>query len=169
MWQQSAAGFASALFVGTLAEYVVHRAMHRGKLLGKKHAEHHQEGAGQGVWGEFVDYFVGSIPVLLVGFAIGFFACQSLFAGLGFVGGGVAYTLMAAYSHQLQHEKPDLAFWLVRPVHYLHHHHRMWKHNFGITFDVWDRVFGTYKAVDWQPQRPRRDYPWRSYLQIKWF
>lgn len=161
-------GFASALVVGTLVEYVVHRAMHRGKMLGKKHAEHHQEGAGQGVCGEFADYFIGGIPVIAVGFCIGYFACNSLAAGLGFVAGSTAYAMLAAYSHQLQHERPELAFWMVRPVHHLHHHHRMWKHNFGITVDIWDRVFGTYKPTDWRPERRARNYPLKAFFRIKW-
>ena len=41
----------------------------------------------------------------------------------------------------------------------------MWHHNFGITFDVWDRVFGTYRRLAWQPiARPA----WRNLLRIQW-
>jgi sterol desaturase/sphingolipid hydroxylase (fatty acid hydroxylase superfamily) len=45
----------------------------------------------------------------------------------------------------------------------------MWKHNFGISLDLWDRVFGTYKRVEWLPEPPSVRYPLQSYLQIKWY
>ena len=44
----------------------------------------------------------------------------------------------------------------------------MWKSNFGISIDLWDRVFGTYRWVDWQPERRFRDYPLWSLVCIKW-
>jgi sterol desaturase/sphingolipid hydroxylase (fatty acid hydroxylase superfamily) len=68
----------------------------------------------------------------------------------------------------VQHDNPELIFWLPRPVHYLHHSHKMWHHNFGITVDFWDRIFGTYKPVEWSPSRRPLQYPLKSYLQIKW-
>ena len=153
--------FLLALFVGTLVEYWGHRAMHSW-LLKKKHALHHRDQAGQGWLGEFVDYFVGSAFLLWVGFL------YSAEAGIAFAVGGVVYAMWAAYSHQLQHEQPDLCFWLRRPVHHLHHQEHMWHHNFGISLDLWDRVFGTYKLVEWRPTRRLRDVPLRTYLQIKW-
>jgi sterol desaturase/sphingolipid hydroxylase (fatty acid hydroxylase superfamily) len=94
---------------------------------------------------------------------------HSFEAGIGFLAGGLFYAAWAAYSHQLQHERPELCFWLRRPVHYLHHHHHLWHHNFGISVSFWDHVFGTYKKVDWQPPpRPERLSP-LMYLRIKWF
>lgn len=152
-----------ALVTGTLVEYGMHRLMHSGKMLGKKHAKHHQVGEGQGWLGEFKDYFLPSLIIIWVGFL------YSISAGIGFAVGGTLYAAFAAYSHQLQHEHPELAFWLPRPVHYLHHHHKMWKHNFGISVDIWDRVFGTYKAIDWKPEKRLRQYPWGSCLRIRWF
>jgi sterol desaturase/sphingolipid hydroxylase (fatty acid hydroxylase superfamily) len=156
------AAFGIALLVGTLVEYWVHRAMHSW-LLKKKHALHHRDGWGQGWFGEFVDYFVGTLPILGVGFL------YSLEAGIGFAAGGVCYATLAAYSHQLQHERPELCFWLPRPVHHLHHRHHMWHYNFGISLDLWDRVFGTYKVADWAPEQSSAPHSLRSYFQIKWF
>jgi sterol desaturase/sphingolipid hydroxylase (fatty acid hydroxylase superfamily) len=155
--------FCLAVTVGTLVEYGVHRLMHSGKMLGKKHALHHQDGFGQGWLGEFWDYFSGSIPILWLGFL------YSVPAGIGFVAGGFVYASLAAYAHQLQHDRPELVFWLKRPVHHLHHHHRMWKHNFGILVDVWDRVFGTYRAEEWKPERKPFQHPWRNFFQIRWY
>jgi sterol desaturase/sphingolipid hydroxylase (fatty acid hydroxylase superfamily) len=153
--------FLLALVVGSLVEYWGHRAMHTW-LLKKKHALHHRDGDGQGWLGEFVDYFVGSLFIVWVGFL------YSVEAGIAFLAGGVVFAMWAAYSHQLQHEQPDLCFWLRRPVHYLHHHGHMWHYNFGISMDLWDRVFGTYKVMDWQRKRRFREVPLRAYFQIHW-
>jgi len=68
----------------------------------------------------------------------------------------------------VQHEKPDLAFWLGSPIHYLHHRENMWHHNFGIGVSIWDRLFGTYRVADWQPERRARDYPLREFIDIRW-
>src|SRR4051794_9245780 len=136
------AAFLIALFVGTLVEYWGHRLMHTW-VLKKRHARHHRDGDGQGWLGEFRDYFLGALPVTVLG-SVAAYLLDSWEAAAGFAAGGAVYAALAAYSHQLQHEKPELCFWLVRPVHYLHHANHHWHHNFGITFDLWDRVFGTY-------------------------
>ena len=71
MWQALAEGivaFLIAFTLGTLVEYSVHRLMHNRTLLGKKHAEHHRDGWGQGWLGEFWDYFIGTVPVMAVAF-----------------------------------------------------------------------------------------------------
>lgn len=150
--------FGLALVVGTLVEYWAHRMMHAW-LLRKKHAEHHKEGVGQGWFWEFLDYFLPTLPIAGVGFL------YSLEAGIGFAAGAICYAAFAAYSHQLQHEHPELCFWLIRPVHYLHHKNHMWKTNFGISIDLWDRVFGTYRYVDWQREAPFRFW---ELFRIKW-
>jgi sterol desaturase/sphingolipid hydroxylase (fatty acid hydroxylase superfamily) len=151
-----------AVLVGSLAEYAVHRLMHAGRVLKKRHAKHHRNLAGQGWWGEFTDYVVPGIAILWVGFL------YSVPAGIGFAVGSVTYAAFAAYAHQLQHENPDLVFWLPRPVHYLHHRDNMWRSNFGISLDLWDRVFATYRVVEWRPEHPPHGYPLRRYLDIRW-
>ncbi len=160
---EAAVGCLLAFIVGTLAEYVFHRLMHAGKVLGKLHVDHHKDGSGQGWFGEFRDYFLPSVVVLWVGFL------YSVAAGIGIVVGGTLYGMLAAYAHQVQHERPELVFWLPRPVHYLHHKHKMWHHNFGILIDVWDRVFGTYRAEEWNPERRPFQHRPREFFQIKWF
>ena len=151
-----------AFLLGTLVEYVVHRLMHARILLGRKHLEHHKEGTAQGWWGEFLDYFLPSIPLLWLGFL------YSVSAGTGWATGGFIYACVAAYAHQVQHDNPDLVFWLYKPVHHLHHKGKMWHHNFGITFSLWDRVFGTYKNIDWEPEHERKHYRLASYFNIHW-
>jgi sterol desaturase/sphingolipid hydroxylase (fatty acid hydroxylase superfamily) len=133
------------------------------RKMGAIHAKHHQTDQAQGWWLEFLDYFKPSIVILWAGFPF------SIAAGCGFVTGGIIYAAMAAYAQQVQHENPELVFWLPRPVHHLHHKHHMWRHNFGILVDVWDRVFGTYRKAEWQPTKRPSEYPWRAFFQIKWY
>ena len=153
--------FLIGLFISTLVEYWGHRLMHDW-LFKREHAMHHKEGWGQGWLKEFKDYMVGTIILIPLGFFI------SVEFGIGYAVGGVLYGAFAAYSHQLQHEHPELCFWLARPVHYLHHREHMWRKNFGIGLDIWDRVFGTYQKVefDWSQYKGKRNF-W-GLLFIKW-
>ena len=166
MWQAWAEGlgaFLIAFAIGTLVEYLVHRLMHKGKMLGKKHAEHHRDGWGQGWLGEFGDYGLPTLLVIWLGFLV------SVPAGIGWALGGLLYAALAAYAHQIQHENPDMVFWMPRPVHYLHHKHHMWKTNFGILVDWWDRVFGTYKYVEWKRTQSIRAHGLRAFFRISWY
>ncbi len=167
-WLLALGGFFIAILVGTFVEYAVHRLMHTGTVLGKKHAHHHQDGHGQGWFGEFKDYFFPTFPVSVVVLVVSYFVGYLAF-GAGFAIGGTFYAIVAAYAHQVQHERPELVFWLRRPVHYLHHKHKMWKHNFGITVDFWDRLFGTYKVVEWNPEKRPFQHPLSYFFRIKWF
>src|SRR2546421_13072817 len=92
------AAFLVALVVGTLVEYWGHRLMHAW-LLKKKHALHHRDGWGQGWLGEFWDYFVGTVPVMAVAFAVCYFALDSVAAGVGFVAGGGVFAAPAGPRH----------------------------------------------------------------------
>lgn len=152
-----------AMLVGSLVEYLVHRLMHARIVLGQKHLEHHREGTGQGWWGEFLDYFLPSIPFLWLGFL------DSVPAGIGWVLGIFFYACIAAYAHQVQHDNPDLVFWLKKPVHHLHHKGKMWHNNFGITLSLWDKVFGTYQDLDWEPEKERGHFRLSHYFRIRWF
>ena len=117
-------------------------------------------------FGEFKGYFLPSIPLLVFG-GMAFYFLLSIHAAIAFNVGCILYAAFAAYAHQVQHENPDLVFWLSRPVHHLHHDGNMWHHNFGILVDFWDRVFRTYKPVDYE--RSQKRYPLSSYFKIKWF
>jgi sterol desaturase/sphingolipid hydroxylase (fatty acid hydroxylase superfamily) len=163
LFVEALTAFLLAVLIGSLLEYWVHRLMHLRWVLGRKHAEHHRDGWGQGFLGEFFDYTLPIVPVLWVGFL------YSVPAGIGFLAGAVFFAVFAAYSHQLQHERPELVFWLPRPVHYLHHRHHMWRHNFGISLDIWDRVFGTYRAEEWKPARRPFQPPLADFLRISWY
>jgi sterol desaturase/sphingolipid hydroxylase (fatty acid hydroxylase superfamily) len=150
--------FAMAFVTGSLVEYWGHRAMHVW-LKRERHIQHHQSGMGQGLRRELLGYAFGVWPMFLIGFV------HSLAAGAGFAAGALVYCGFAAYAHELQHAHPECCFWLGAPVHHIHHSGKMWHHNFGITFDVWDRVFGTYRRTDWQPTVERS---WRNLFHVEW-
>ncbi|MGH8551212.1 MAG: sterol desaturase family protein [Methylococcales bacterium] len=154
--------FLIAVLYATFVEYTMHRLMHAGIVYGDQHAKHHQEDTGKGWFEEFGNYFIPSLTILWFGFL-----CSTV-AGIGFALGGTLASVWGAYAHQLQHENPELVFWLSRPVHHLHHKHNMAKHNFGISVDFWDRIFGTYRAGKWQPEKEPSEYPLRSFVGIRW-
>jgi sterol desaturase/sphingolipid hydroxylase (fatty acid hydroxylase superfamily) len=158
------AGFIGAMLLSSFAEYFVHILMHRRVFLGKVHRDHHAEGTGQGWLLEFKDYFLPGIPVIIgLAAALYFTGWYVLFGSM--IGGATFFAAFAAYAHQVQHEFPELAFWMRRPVHYIHHHHKMWHNNFGISMDIWDRIFGTYQVVEWMPERPIQ---FKRFFQIRW-
>jgi sterol desaturase/sphingolipid hydroxylase (fatty acid hydroxylase superfamily) len=164
IWQHPAwVGFlaaACALLEGSLSEYWIHRSMHRRGWARRRHGEHHMAGTGQGWLGEFCDYVSPALPFCVLSFI------PSLAIGVGFSAGLVLYFAFAAYSHQVQHERPELVFWMKAPVHHLHHRHHMSKHNYGIGVDIWDRWFGTYQFRRWQQRERPRDV--REWLRIQW-
>lgn len=165
-WLGASIAFFAALVVGTFVEYWGHRLMHAGKVFNKRHLKHHRSGLGQGWFGEFRAYLIPAPVILGSGFLYGFL--YSAWSGIGFVIGGTLYAAFAAYSHQIQHECPELVFWMPQPTHYLHHKHNMWHHNFGISVDIWDRVFRTYTVVEWHPAKRPFDHPLSKFFQIKW-
>lgn len=160
----SGSAFLFAFILASFVEYWMHRFMHRfgESKLGARHLDHHRRNEGQGVLWEFFDYIKGSAIVMVLPL---FF---SLTLGLGWAAGALAYAAFSAYAHQLQHENPRLCFWMPMPVHYVHHKYGQWEHNFGLAVDWWDRVFGTYKPVDWIDEqelaRPELG-PW----QLRWW
>lgn len=154
--------FALAFILASLLEYWLHRLMHISKKVGARHLEHHRNNTGQGVLWEFRDYIQGAIVLI----AAMFF--YSWIAGIGWLLGSLTYAAFSAYAHQLQHENPTKCFWLKMPVHYVHHKYGMWHHNFGLAVDWWDKVFGTYKLVDWLTEE-ELSQPERSLLQLRWW
>jgi sterol desaturase/sphingolipid hydroxylase (fatty acid hydroxylase superfamily) len=154
--------FALAFVFASLVEYWLHRLMHVSPRIGKRHRDHHRRNEGQGVVWEFRDYVIGSFVVMAVMFFL------SWEAGIGWFLGGLVYAAFSAYAHQLQHENPTKCFWMKMPVHYVHHKYGMWHHNFGLAVDWWDRVFGTYKPVEWLTQEELQQ-PERGYLQLRWW
>jgi sterol desaturase/sphingolipid hydroxylase (fatty acid hydroxylase superfamily) len=140
--------FILALIFSSFVEYWIHRLMHLWPWFGNRltsHYKHHYNNESPGVLVDFKDYSV----VALIFCPIFFIAWS---AGIGAILGGLVFAAFAAYTHQLQHENPTKCIWMKVPVHYLHHNYT-WHHNFGLSVDWWDRVFGTYKPIEWSCQR----------------
>jgi sterol desaturase/sphingolipid hydroxylase (fatty acid hydroxylase superfamily) len=158
-----AAWFAGGFVFASLAEYWGHRLLHMYRWLGKTHREHHARGTGQGVLLEYYDYVKGTWWMMWPPFLL------SLPAGIGWFVGANGFAFFSAFAHQLQHENPRKCFWMRMPLHYVHHAHSQWHHNFGMAFDFWDRVFGTYEPTDWeQDLEPEQDAPEKHIWQINW-
>jgi sterol desaturase/sphingolipid hydroxylase (fatty acid hydroxylase superfamily) len=156
-----AGSFLLALVVTSLLEYVIHRLMHAGAMLGRRHAQHHRDGWGQGFWAELWTYLLPGSMVILPAWFLG------IEIGIGWTAGIAAYAGFIAYAHQLQHDNPAACRWMPMPIHYVHHRDKMWHHNFGMSCDVWDRLFGTYKRVPFGSERPIESER-RGALEIQW-
>ncbi|MBF2088805.1 MAG: sterol desaturase family protein [Synechococcales cyanobacterium K44_A2020_017] len=154
--------FCGAFVLASLIEYWMHRLMHVSQRIGGRHRDHHRRNEGQGVIWEFRDYLLGSAIAILPMFLV------SRSAGLGWALGAIAFAAFSAYAHQLQHENPTKCFWMTMPVHYVHHKYGMWHHNFGLAVDWWDRVFGTYKPMEWLTEE-ELSRPQRGLLELRWW
>ena len=143
---QSFACFIFAFIFGSFLEYWVHRCMHKYPKFGNgltAHYNHHRTNASKGFFGDFLDFSLVSLLVLPA------FLVSLSFGGIMILG-TVAFAAFASYAHQIQHNKPHKCFWMEMPLHYVHHSNNQWDSNFGLAIDWWDRIFGTYKPVDWQ-------------------
>jgi sterol desaturase/sphingolipid hydroxylase (fatty acid hydroxylase superfamily) len=150
-----------AFVFATFVEYVVHRAMHWGLLYPEGHRYHHRTGDARTFLKDFVDYGIGVVIGGWFGFLI------SVPCGIGWALGGLVYAALASYAHQIQHADADLVFWMKRPVHRVHHDLDMTDGNFGVLVDWWDRLFGTYKPVEW-PRASVPGYRLSRFLAIPW-
>lgn len=139
-------GAAGGFILGTFGEYWLHRAMHGGVVLAKRHGDHHREGSGQGALKEFRDYASGALVTAMIVSPIDYYYGSGGLLAAGLVFGLVVHALFAAWCHQAQHEDPRLLPWLSRtPVHFVHHELAQARHNFGISVDWWDKLFRTYR------------------------
>jgi len=167
-WQAIGIGTAWAVggfIFGSFVEYWGHRFMHAVTWgPGKTHREHHARGTAQGVLLEFWDYFKFTWILMWPPFVF-----VSTTAGIGWVIGALFFIFFSSFGHQLQHENPKRCFWMPRPVHYIHHTHNQWHHNFGLSLDIWDRVFGTYKKMEWEDRlKPEQAAATKHFWQINW-
>jgi len=133
--------FAAGLLGWTLLEYVLHRALfHHAPLLAAIHARHHAAPAeliGTPAW---VSMMIGTIAVAVPAWAmLGFNLGTAATAGL--VGGYLWYVFVHYAAH---HWRPGRGTYLYRVrLRHARHHHRSDEGNFGVSTDLWDRVFGT--------------------------
>ncbi len=136
--------------------------MHWGILYRAGHRRHHERNEARTYLHDFFDYGTGAVAIGWLGFLV------STMSGFGWMLGMLTYVALASYSHQIQHAHPELVFWMRRPVHRLHHEKSMTDHNFGILVDWWDRVFGTYRPIEWQRTEAAGRYRLKQYLAIPW-
>lgn len=152
----------SGWLFGSFSVYWIHRLMHEGKVFAKRHIEHHIANAGQGWWGEFMDYIKPGWPVIAVTALPWLF--HSVLTAIIWSTAVLINIMFNAFTHEVSHTNPSLAFWLSKPVHYFHHKNQQWRHNFGFDTVLWDKLFGTFKDdTEWQ----KGPYKMKELLQVK--
>lgn len=131
------AGFVAGWFAWTLGEYVFHRfGMHAAKgrgLASREHLNHHAR--RDSILEKWALSWSG---VLIVGAVIGVSAMPSV--GVGWVLGYGFYD----WQHYWAHRRPPrnrYQRWVRR--HHFHHHFGHPMANHGVTWPLWDVVFGT--------------------------
>jgi len=157
-------GLITSVVVGELSVYWVHRLQHHPRVRDKGHEYHHAHAEPRSWWLEFWSYLrPGTIPITIFG-GLFWLVFDAQFA-IAWWFGMLLYMAFAAFVHEIYHTDPNLIFW-SRPVHYFHHEHNQWKHNFAFTNTLLDRAFGTFKD---DPTWVRKRVPLTRVLQIKWF
>jgi sterol desaturase/sphingolipid hydroxylase (fatty acid hydroxylase superfamily) len=133
------AWFAAGWFAWTLAEYVMHRfGMHALKgrgLPSREHLTHHSEADSV-----LEKWWLSWAGVVGAGVALG--ANVHWVFGAGWVVGYGFYDLQHYRAHR---HAPRTRYqrWLRR--HHFHHHFGHPLVNHGVTWSLWDRVFGTWR------------------------
>ena len=152
-------GFTAGWFLWVLAEYLLHRfAMHelRGRgIMSREHLQHHV-GASWSWSPMFLLSWAGVVIVsvaawLPVGWALG-----STSFGVGLAGGWTVGYFFYEYQHAVAHLRPPTnryGIWLRH--HHFHHHFGHPMANHGVSFPLWDHVFGTWERPE-QVRVPRR-------------
>jgi sterol desaturase/sphingolipid hydroxylase (fatty acid hydroxylase superfamily) len=133
--------FALGIVVWTLVEYFLHRVLfHRAPILSVIHERHHdapQDLIGAPAWlSALVGLFAAAGPAWAI---VGLGLDTAAMAGL--VTGYLWYVFVHYASH---HWQPCRGSYLYRTrLRHARHHHLSHDSNFGVTTDLWDRVFGT--------------------------
>ncbi len=141
--------FISGVALWTLMEYLLHRFLgheHRGQNFFKKeHLLHHQK----------VHYFAPAAKKAAAAAVFSILVFSFLHIWLSWtVSASFVLGLLGMYglyeiTHSRFHRKGPIAKPLIvlRKHHFYHHFHQPSK-NHGVTTRIWDRVFGTFQAVE---------------------
>ncbi len=137
----SVALVASGYIIWTLAEYLVHRfVLHHIPLFSKMHFEHHEESLELIGTPTLMSLFFLTVVVLM---PLYYFAGIhiALCSMAGFLTGYISYV----WVHFAVHHKGSGGFKFMRKLKRQHavHHHGTSEYNFGVTTDIWDKIFGT--------------------------
>lgn len=133
-----------ALIVADFTIYWIHRAQHRSDTLWRTHAWHHS--IEQMYWfagfrTSFAHSFLYNIPQATI---------PMLFFGLGTFETSVAFAIgmvVQFWEHtNLRVNIGPLAYVFITPQYHRVHHSasELCRSNYGTTFSLWDRMFGTY-------------------------
>ncbi len=125
----------------TLAEYLVHRfVLHHIPLFSKMHFEHHDDALDLIGTPTLMSLFFLTVTVFLpLTYVAG--THIALCSMAGFLTGYISYVGV----HYAVHHKGSGGFKFMRKLKRQHavHHHGTSEYNFGVTTDIWDRVFRT--------------------------
>ena len=132
-----------AIFLVDFMIYWIHRAQHRFNPLWRTHAWHHsieQLYWFSGFRTSFLHSFIYNIPQAAVPMLV--FNLSPLEAGIGYSIG----ILIQFWEHtNLNVRIGPLKYLIITPAyHRVHHSTEHSRTNFGTTFSLWDRMFGTY-------------------------
>ena len=136
------AGVVLALAFGTFAEYIFHWCLHNINMgvASRIHHKHHTDNDTKHWLKECLLYYCPvAIPPSL------FFLLINWNFGVGWLLGGILYVMVFTAAHIIQHDYHKAVWWMRYPIHYWHHKHYRGTANYGVTTDIWDKIFGTYK------------------------
>lgn len=141
--------FLLGVIVWSFLEYIIHRFLghvHKGKNFFKsEHLRHH------GIFAYFAPIYKKAGSALLV-FGFLYFILSllvpSLFALMFLLGFSFMYTLYEVTHFRFHARLPIAAPFVILRKHHFYHHFHNPKTNFGVTTRIWDRVFGTFTAVE---------------------
>jgi 4-hydroxysphinganine ceramide fatty acyl 2-hydroxylase len=157
-----AAAFVLGAFTWTLMEYFIHRYLGHDKrlrknLFAKEHIRHHAEGDYFAPWWKKAAAGV-SLFVIIIGPAV---LLTSLWTGVAWVSGLVAFYLYYEVLHRLEHVYKGFGpygRWARR--HHFYHHFVDARFNHGVTSPIWDHVFGTHRTPEVITVPRRLMMPW---------
>jgi sterol desaturase/sphingolipid hydroxylase (fatty acid hydroxylase superfamily) len=132
-----------AIFVVDFMIYWIHRAQHRFDALWRTHAWHHSVEHlywFSGFRTSFLHSFIYNIPQAAIPMLV--FNLSPIEAGIGYSIG----LLIQFWEHtNINVNVGLLRYFIITPAyHRVHHSTEHSRTNFGTTFSLWDRVFGTY-------------------------
>lgn len=121
--------------LGTLAEYWVHRGMH--KFFPRFHQAHHDNPTDRTIGGSWLVHGI-ALAVIFAFFAF----LLSWLIGVGFLIWYAVYAALHYYSHQVPSRENS---WIdfEQDNHIIHHNEP--EFNFGVTVPIWDMLFKTYR------------------------
>ena len=152
-WLQTLPGVAKigvAILMVDFIIYWIHRAQHRFNPMWRTHAWHHsieQLYWFSGFRTSFLHSFIYNVPQAAVPMLV--FNLSPLEAAIGFSLG----LLIQFWEHtNIDVDIGRLKYFIITPAyHRVHHSTAHSRANFGTTFSLWDRIFGTYVDPDTVP------------------